>query len=114
MEKVFVVQRVARKLFATEHALDAAVSEAAELLADMVKARKDLHVAATVSEAANAKVLAALAALGDARSAIVEAHNELNSVKLRLGVRTKMAGWEDKPPEEEPKGRIERDLRQVG
>ena len=41
----------------------------------------------------------ALAALGEARTAIVGAHNELNEVKLRIGVRTKMTGWEDKPPQ---------------
>ena len=37
-----------------------------------------------------------MCALSEARSALVEAHGELNETKLRLGIRTKMAGVEDK------------------
>ncbi len=112
MEKAFVAQRVARKLFATEHALDAAMTEAAELMADLLKARKDLNLSAVVGDAAPAKLVDAMAALAQARSAVVAVHNELNDVKLRIGVRTKMTGWEDKPPESDtPKNR--QDLRQV-
>ncbi len=111
MEKVFVVQKVARKLFATEAALDAAMTEAAELMAEMLKARKDLHLSAVVGDNASAKLVEALAALGEARTAIVGAHNELNDVKLRIGVRTKMAGWEDKPPQFAQESE---DLRQIG
>lgn len=99
MEKAFVAQRVARKLFATERALDAALIEASELMADMIKARMDLNLSAVVGDAASAKLVDALAALGEARTAIVGAHNELNDVRLRIGVRTRMAGWEDKPPQ---------------
>ena len=99
MEKVFVAQRIATKLFATENAVDAAMVEAAELMADMLKARKDIGLSAVVGDRASAKLVEALAALGEARSAMVEMHTELNDVKLRIGVRTKMIGVEDKPPE---------------
>jgi hypothetical protein len=75
------------------------MTEAAELMAEMLKARKDLHLSAVVGDNASAKLVEALAALGEARTAIVGAHNELNEVKLRIGVRTKMTGWEDKPPQ---------------
>ncbi|MBU4435643.1 MAG: hypothetical protein KKC14_14670 [Alphaproteobacteria bacterium] len=96
MEKVFVAQRVATKLFATENAVDTAMMEAAELIADMLKARKDIGLSAVVGDRASAKLVEALAALGQARSAMVEMHNELNDVKLRIGIRTKLAGIEDK------------------
>ena len=96
MEKVFVAQRVATKLFATENAVDAAMVEAAELMADMLKARKDLGVSAVVGDRASAKLVEALAALGQARTAMVEMHGELAETKLRLGIRTKMIGYEDK------------------
>lgn len=112
MEKAFVAQRVARKLFATEHALDAAMTEAAELMADLLKARKDLNLSAVVGDAAPAKLVEAMAALAEARTAVVKVHNELNDVKLRIGVRTKMAGWEEKPPETGT-GFAGQDLRQV-
>lgn len=113
MEKAFVVQRVARKLFATERSLDAAMTEAAELMADLLKARKDLNLSAVVGDAAPAKLVEAMAALAEARTAIVSVHNELNDVKLRIGVRTKMTGFEEKPPEL-AMPQANKDLRQVG
>jgi hypothetical protein len=97
MEKVFVVQRVAKKLFATEAAVDGAMSEAAALMADLLQARQDINVSSVVIEDAAAKIVEAIKALGDARAAMVGAHNELNDVKLRLGVRTKM-DFMEKPP----------------
>jgi hypothetical protein len=96
MDKVFVAQRIATKLFATENAVDAAMVEAAELMADLLKARKDIGLSAVVGDRASAKLVEALAALGEARSAMVEMHNELNDVKLRIGIRTKLIGIEDK------------------
>jgi hypothetical protein len=96
VEKVFVAQRVANKLFATENAVDTAMMEAAELMADMLKARKDLGLSAVVGDKASAKLVEALAALGEARSAMVDMHGQLNEVKLRMGIRTKLAGVEDK------------------
>ena len=97
MEKVFVAQRVASKLFATENAVDAALAEASELMADMLQARKDLGLSAVVGDGAATRLVEAIAALGAARTAMVAAHVELGDAKLRIGVRTKLAGFEDKP-----------------
>jgi len=97
MEKVFVAQRVASKLFATEAAVDGALSEAAELMTEMLKARKDVKISTVVGDDAAAKLVDAIKALGEARTAMVGVHNELAEVKLRLGIRTKM-DWEEKPP----------------
>lgn len=96
MEKIFVVKRVASKLHGTEAAIDAAMVQAAEMMADLVQARKDLHLSATVGATATAKVMAAMAALSEARTAMVDAHGELDQTRLRLGVRTKMMGWDAK------------------
>ncbi|MGA0603980.1 hypothetical protein ACO2Q3_24965 [Caulobacter sp. KR2-114] len=96
MEKVFVAQRVATKLFATENAVDAALAEASELMADMLQARKDLGLSAVFGDTAAARVVDAISALSTARTAMVAAHNELNESKLRIGIRAKMAGFEDK------------------
>ncbi|MBO9557521.1 MAG: hypothetical protein J7515_02910 [Caulobacter sp.] len=93
MEKVFVVKRVAGTLHGAEAAIDAAMVETAEVIADMVQARKDLGLSATVGAAATAKVMAAMAALSEARTAMVEAHGELDQTAKRLGVRTTMVGW---------------------
>ncbi len=112
MEKAFVAKRVAKKLFATEKAVDAAMVEAAELMMEMVASRRDLGMSAVVGDTAQAKLVEAIAALGAARTAVVTMHNELNDVRLRMGLRTTMGGLDDKLPDTPPKGM--QDLRQVG
>jgi ABC-type sugar transport system substrate-binding protein len=111
MEKVFVAQRVANKLFATESAVDGALAEAAELMSEMLKARKDVNVALVVGDDAASKLVDAIKALGEARTAMVGVHNELAEVKLRLGIRTKM-DFEDKPPQ--ARQAIQTTMREVG
>lgn len=96
MEKVFVCQRVANKLYTTEAAIDAAITEAAEMIGQIIQARKDLGVSTVFADQAQAKVMASMAALTEARTAMVEAHAELNEAQLRLGVRTR-SDW-SKPP----------------
>ena len=98
MEKAFVAQRVAKKLFVTEAAVDGALVEASELMSEMLKARKDVHVSMVFADDVQVKMMEAMKALSEARSAMVAVHNELNEAKLRLGIRTKM-GTDDKPPE---------------
>ncbi|WP_168074994.1 hypothetical protein [Caulobacter sp. SSI4214] len=94
MEKVFVAQRVANKLYATEAAVDAAIVEVTEMMAELVQARKDLGLSAVVGNGVSAKFAEAVQALASARTAVVDAHGELDNVKLRLGIRTKMIGFE--------------------
>lgn len=111
MDKAFVAQRVATKLFATEKAIDAAMVQAAELLAGAVEARGQLGVSAVTGDSAQAKLVEAISALGEARTAIVGMHHEMAELKLRLGIRTKLIGVEDKTEEPPaPKGL----LRDVG
>lgn len=100
VDKAFVAQRVATKLFATEKAIDQAMVEAAELMTSMVKARQDLQVSAVFGDQAQAKVVEALSALAAARTSMVEMHAEMAEMKLRLGMRTTLVGIEDKPPEQ--------------
>jgi hypothetical protein len=92
VEKALVAQRVANKLFATENSIDAAIVEATALMSGFIEARREIGFAATLGAEAVGKIAATLSALSDARQAIVEAHGELNEVKLRLGIRTKMIG----------------------
>src|ERR1700712_3397233 len=96
MEKAFVAQRVAKKLFVTEAAVDGALAEAAELMSEMLRARKDVNVSMVFADEAAVKMVEAIKALSDARTAMVGVHNELNEAKLRLGIRAKM-GIEAKP-----------------
>ncbi|WP_293677534.1 hypothetical protein [uncultured Phenylobacterium sp.] len=90
MEKVFVAQGVAKKLFATEAAVDGALVEASELMSQMLKARQDVSVSMVFADDVQVKMMEAMKALSEARTAMVAVHNELNEAKLRLGIRTKM------------------------
>src|SRR5882672_5412867 len=95
MEKAFVAQRVAKKLFVTEAAVDGALAEASELMSEMLKARKDVNASLVFADDAAVKMVEAIRALSEARTAMVAVHGELNEAKLRLGIRTKM-GLENK------------------
>ena len=99
MEKAFVAQRVAKKLFTTEAAVDSAMVEASELMSEMLKARQDVNVSLVFADDVQVKMMQALKALSEARSAMVGVHSELNEAKLRLGIRTKMDGMNKPPPE---------------
>ena len=96
MDKVFVAKRVAAKLWATEAALDAALVEATELMGDMIRGRVETKISAVATDPAMAKVAAAIAALSEARTAMVEAHAAADDLRLRMGIRTRMGGTEDK------------------
>jgi hypothetical protein len=98
MEKAFVAQRVAAKLFATEASVDQAMVEATELMADLLKARKDVSASMVFADDVQVKLMEAISALSQARSAMVGVHGELAEAKLRLGVRAKMIGEAEKPP----------------
>jgi hypothetical protein len=93
VEKIFVAKRVANKLYATEAAVDAAMVEVTEMMAELIQARKDLNLSATVAHGASAKLAEAVQALAEARTAVIGAHKELDETRLRIGIRTKMSGW---------------------
>lgn len=96
MDKAFVAQRVANKVWSAEDAVDAAMAEAAGLLAELTSARQELKLSASTTEKATADLVKSMAALGQARTALVEMHEELAEVKLRVGIRTKLTGAWDK------------------
>jgi hypothetical protein len=98
MEKAFVAQRVAKKLFTTEAAVDGAMVEAAELMSEMLKARQDVNVSLVFADDVQVKMMQAIKALSEARSAMVGVHSELHEAQLRLGIRTKMV-YKMKPSE---------------
>lgn len=99
MDKTFVAQGVANKLFATEKAIDAAIAEAAQLLGALSQARTEIRVSAVVGDDATRKIAETISGLTEARRSIVEAHRELDLVRAQVGVRTKLIGVIDKPPE---------------
>ena len=92
-----VAQRVADQLFAVENAIDAALRGAAELTAALPKARADARLSAIVGQAALDRTAASLAALVEARRCIVEAHEQLDTVRGEIGLREVNIGDLGKP-----------------
>jgi len=90
MDKAIVAQRVANQLNTTENAIDAAITETSNLLNGLLQARKELNLSAVVGDNATGKVMEAIATLAAARQSVVDAHNELAELKLRVGIRTKL------------------------
>jgi hypothetical protein len=90
MDKVFVAQHVAKQLWTTEAAIDGALVEASTLMRDMIQGRTDLKLSATFGDEAHVKLMAAMQALTEARTAMVAVHGEMNEAQLRLGLRTRM------------------------
>lgn len=92
MDKTMVAQGVANKLFSTEKSIDAAIAESAALLTGLMAAREELRLSATVGDTTSAKIVEAMSLLAQARTAMVQAHQELDQLKLRVGIRTKLIG----------------------
>lgn len=113
MDKAFVAQRVATKVWSAENAVDAALTEAAELMAAVMAARQDLKFSPDVTDAATAKLVEAMASLSQARTSLIAMHANLAEAKLRLGIRTKLIGIWDKPPPPPPKGQEDEEIRVV-
>jgi flagellar hook-basal body complex protein FliE len=97
VDKTLIAQTVANKLFSSEKALDAAIAETAALLTGVAEARMEARVSMVATDASTAKIMQALSLLSEARTAMAEAHVELDHVKTKIGVRTKMIGAFDKP-----------------
>lgn len=114
MEKIFVARRVGSKLIATENALDNAMIEAAGLMADMLQARQELNLSVIAGDKAHAKLVQAMALMAEARTAMVDAHNELGETKLRLGIRTKLVGIEHADKNVDAPSGSQRRLQEVG
>jgi hypothetical protein len=99
VDKVFAAKRVASKLLTAEHSIDAALVDASELVAELLRARTEVGVAANVGDVALTKIMAAMSALSEARTSMVAGHAELAEVQLRLGIRTRMNTEDKAEPE---------------
>ncbi len=76
-----IAVQVARSLYASEDAIDAALTQVATFVAQMPAARQDAKFAACVGQDAMAQAVAALTALNNAREAMVRAHDALAEVR---------------------------------
>lgn len=100
MEKTEVAKKVADKLFATEHAVDEAMVRASQLLETMVEARRELRLSAVVGEVATSRAAESIAALSEARRAVMAAHGALQNLQRKMEIEDAVVGTIDKYPEE--------------
>lgn len=97
MDRTEVVASVAGDLYATEQAVDAAITSATTLVQSMIGARALLKVSPVAGAGSQAKAVEAIAALSAARDAIVACHAELAKDHRRMGYGTYNVGPLDKP-----------------
>ena len=95
-------QDLARRLYATEQALDHALSEAALLVSSMTVGRVDQKISAVIGQEALANILEAMNTVGNARGAVVTAHHQMKADAERMRIEWRMAGPEQKPEDDRP------------
>src|SRR5215213_7094333 len=115
-QRRMAAEQVAGALFEAESAIDAAISKAAHLTCVMPSLRKGAGASALIGQDALERATQAIAALAEARRAIVETHKELSIVQAQIGlgaVRLEGDGGEKPPPVERAGERDARQLRAI-
>lgn len=97
MDRTEVVASVASDLHATEHAIDAAITQATTLIQSFIGARAALSLSPVAATASQAKAMETIAALAAARESIVACHAELQKDHRRMGFGVYNVGPGGKP-----------------
>jgi hypothetical protein len=119
MDRTEVVASVAGDLYATELAVDAAITSATTLVQSMIGARTLLKASPVAGAVSQAKAIEAIAALSAARDAVVACHAELAKDHRRMGYGVYNVGPLDKPDNGDwgdgvpPPPQVEQQLRTV-
>lgn len=100
MDRTEVVASVAGDLYATERAIDDAITAATTLVQSMIGARTLLKVSPVAGAGSQTKAMEAIAALSAAREAIVASHGEMQKDHRRMGWGTYNVGPMDKPDDD--------------
>lgn len=106
-QRTAAAKAVAKDLFEAERAIDMALAKTAKLPGTIAIQRNRASLSVMIGHGAIERALAAASLLGNARRAIIEAHEELSEAKIHAGLRTLDVGdGIPKPPKEavEPVG----------
>ena len=104
MSRQTVGEAMAARLFAAESAIDAALAEAASLVALLPAARAEAYLSIVTGQRAFESAAAAVSALTQARAQMVATHNTLSALARKLGLETLAVGPLDKPEDTPPHG----------
>ena len=99
MDRTEVIAGVAGELYATEKAVDDAITHATTLVQAMIGARAALSISPVAGAGSQAKAIEAIMALSTARDAVVACHAELQKDHRRLGYGVYAVGPVNKPDE---------------
>ena len=113
MDRTEVIASVAGELYATEKAVDDAITHATTLVQSMIGARAALSISPVSGAGSQAKAVEAIMALSTARDAVVACHAELQIDHRRMGWGTYALGTLDKPAESESRPPVRNVLRAV-
>ena len=92
-------QKLAKRLFQTEQAIDEAISRMANLTGYMPIARTEANLSAVVGQDAISQAAETLSILVEARKQLVATHHRLAETRDQIGLRTAAMGSDDmKPP----------------
>ena len=98
-QRRIAAENLARRLIATERAVDEAISKMADLAGYMPIARSNAHLSAVVGQDAISHAAKSLSALVGARGQLVATHNHLAEARDQIGLRAMAMGSDDmKPP----------------
>ncbi len=92
MKRTEIVMAGADQLFATENAVDTALSETGDLIATLSRLRVTSNISGVFGQDAMGAIMDGAAALTTARGHFIRAHGHLDEVKAQLGCRTVMIG----------------------
>jgi hypothetical protein len=104
MSRETVGEALSVRLHAAEAAIDAALTETAQLAALLPAARSQAYLSAVTGQKAFDGAAASIGALAQARSHLVDTHNTLAALARRLGLDTVAVGPLDKPEDPVPIG----------
>ena len=97
-ERMSAAKKIASDLHQAEDAIDDTMISIARLAATLPTARRDTNMSAIVGQEAMAKVAQALAAAGEVRQLLTDAHLALTATQKQVGLGTRMFGAGVKPP----------------
>jgi hypothetical protein len=98
-ERLNAAQRIAADLHAAENAIDDAIVKIAQLAVTLPTSRIETRMSAIVGQDAVAKVTEAVAAAGQVRQMLTDAHFALSETQKQVGLGARMFGaGMNKPP----------------
>jgi hypothetical protein len=104
MTRDTVGEALSARLHAAEAAIDAALTETAQLAAMLPTARAQAYLSAVTGQKAFDGAAASITALAQARSHMVATHNTLAALARKIGLETVAVGPLDKPEDPVPIG----------